>query len=224
MPLNFFISTILTATRGIRLKSNKNINLNKYFINILYMILQIFTQINCPILSDCYSIWIPCLRSESVEIDPIKTQKIFITHINAVEYCNQDLHGYKIYCIGPITESRLRSQGYLVERLADRASEVILPNEPITWLHGDTYSRDFSNHPNLISLQAYKTIVDEEAIDKLIYLEYKFLHIYSPKIIKAYESRCPTRKIHLYYTDSCKPNPNLYASITRFYPSTDKYL
>lgn len=188
------------------------------------MILQIFTQINRPNLADSYSIWIPCLRSESVEICPIQTPNIFITHINAVEYCNQDIHNYKIYCIGPITESRLIAQGYNVERLADRASDVVLPDEPITWLHGDTYSRDFSTHHNVIGLQDYKTVVDEEAIDRLVYLEYKFLHVYSPKVLCAYESRCPERKIHLYYTDSCKPNPDLYASLTRFYPSTDKYI
>ena len=187
------------------------------------MILQIFTQINRPNLTDQYSIWIPCLRSESVELCPIQTDSIFITHINAVRYSTQDLHKHKIYCIGPITEGRLRDQGYTVERLADRASDVKLPDEPITWLHGDTYSRDFSSYHNVTSLQAYSTEVDNESIDRLIYLEYKFLHVYSPKVLRAYESRNPQRKIHLYYTDSCKPNRDLYASITRFYPSTDKY-
>jgi len=188
------------------------------------MILQIFTQINRPNLPDQYSIWIPCLRSESVEICPIQTPSVFITHINAVKYCNQDLHQHKIYCIGPITESRLSDQGYTVERLADRASDVVLPDEPITWLHGDTYSRDFSPMPNVTSQQAYTTEIDEEAIDRLIYLDYKFLHVYSPKVLIAYERRNPERKIHLYHTDSCEPTRELYASITRFYPSTDKYI
>lgn len=188
------------------------------------MILQIFTQINRPNLSDQYSIWIPCLRCESVEICPIQTPSVFITHINAVKYCNQHLHQHKIYCIGPITESRLRDQGYTVERLADKASDVILPDEPITWLHGDTYSRDFSPMPNVISQQVYTTEIDEEAIDRLIYLDYKFLHVYSPKVLRAYEHRNPQRKIHLYYTDSCEPTRDLYASITRFYPGADKYI
>jgi len=187
------------------------------------MILQIFTQINRPNLIDSYSIWIPCLRSEPVEICPIQTPNIFITHINAVEHCNQDLHDHKIYCIGPITEGRLRDRGYNVHRLADKASDVVLPDEPITWLHGDTYSRDFSSHHNVTSLQDYATVVDEEAIDRLIYLDYKFLHVYSPKVLRAYENRNPIKRIHLYYTDSCKPTRDLYASITRFYPGADKY-
>ena len=187
------------------------------------MILQIFTQINRPNLTDSYSIWIPCLRSGPVELCPIQTNSIFITHINAITYANHDLHKHKIYCIGPITEGRLISQGYRVERLADKANDVVLPNEPITWLHGDTYSRDFSQIPNVTSQQSYTTEVDEESIDRLIYLDYKFLHVYSPKVLRAYEHRNPQRKIHLYHTDSCKPNRDLYASITRFYPDPDKY-
>ena len=55
------------------------------------MILQIFTQINRPNLADSYSIWIPCLRSEPVEICPIQTDSIFITHINSVKYSTKDL-------------------------------------------------------------------------------------------------------------------------------------
>lgn len=188
------------------------------------MILQIFTQLNRPNLTDQYSIWIPCLRSEPVELCPIQTESIFITHINAVKYSTQDLRKHKIYCIGPITEGRLQSQGYTVERLADKASDVILPDEPITWLHGDTYSRDFSPLPNVTSQQAYATEVDEEGIDRLVFLEYKFLHVYSPKVLIAYERRNPQRKIHLYYTDSCEPTRDLYASITRFYPGADKYI
>ena len=187
------------------------------------MILQIFTQINRPNLTDQYSIWIPCLRSEPVEFCPIQTDSIFITHINAIKYSTQNLYKHKIYCIGPITENRLRDLGYTVERLADRASDVVLPDEPITWLHGDTYSRDFSSYHNITSRQTYTTEVDEESIDRLIYLDYKFLHVYSPKVLRAYESRNPHRKIHLYHTDSCRPNRDLYASITRFYPDPDKY-
>lgn len=187
------------------------------------MILQIFTQINQPNLTDSYSIWVPCLRSKPVEICPIQTPTIFITHINAVEYCNQDLHDYKIYCIGPVTEGRLRDKGYNVQRLANKASDVVLPNEPITWLHGDTYSRNFSVYNNVTGLQNYVTLVDEEAIDKLIYLEYKFLYVYSPKVLRAYESRNPIQRIHLYHTDSCEPTIEFYASTTSFYPGYNKY-
>jgi len=187
------------------------------------MVIQIFTQINEPKLPNEYSIWIPCLRANSIlSIYPVTTDDVFITHTNAVYYYEGTLRNKHIYCIGPVTESQLRMDGYTVTRLADRASDVILPARPITWLHGDTYKRDFSQEPNVIAQQTYETIVDYKAVDRAVNLHAKFIYIYSPKVLKAFESRMTGCHFHLFCTDSCSPNNDLWRSITKFYPTHNK--
>jgi len=113
--------------------------------------------------------------------------------------------------------------GYTVTRLADRARDVVLPDEPITWLHGDTYKRDFSVEPNVQAQQTYETTVDYTAVDRAIHLQAKFVYIYSPKVLKAFEERISGTYLHLNCTDSCNPNSDLWRSITRFYPTDNKY-
>lgn len=188
------------------------------------MVIQIFTQINEPKLPNEYSIWIPCLRVNSIlSVCPIQTDSVFITHSNAVYYYEGTLRNKHIYCIGPITESQLRMDGYRVTRLADRARDVVLPDEPITWLHGDTYKRDFSLEPNVLAQQTYETTVDCAAVDRAIHSQAKFVYIYSPKVLKAFEERMSGIYLHLNCTDSCSPNSELWRSITRFYPTDNKY-
>lgn len=188
------------------------------------MILQVFTQINQPKLPDEYSIWVPCLTTNSIlSVCPIQTKSVFVTHINGVKYYEGNLKNKRIYCIGPVTEHTLLSQGYEVVKLADKANNVVLPDEPITWLHGDTYKRDFSIDENVTAQQVYETSVDYSALDYILHLQTKFIWIYSPKVLAAIEKKIKDYKMHLYCTDSCSPNVNLWRSVSRFYPTDTKY-
>jgi hypothetical protein len=177
---------------------------------------QIYTQMIDP----NKNIWIPCLESRAVDHTPVTTDAVLITHFNAIEYYNGKLLDKKIYCIGPKTQDRLLKSGFEdVVCLGLKASEAVIPDEPITWLHADSYARDFGSEHNVQALQVYEISVNLLNVEIALNIYPDRVWIYSQRVIEAFERTCRTDTIELMCTDSCKPNFTVWFNITSFYPS-----
>jgi hypothetical protein len=177
---------------------------------------QIYTQMTDP----NKNIWIPCLESQDVPHSPIHTDSVFVTHYNAVEHYCKSLLDHRIYCIGPKTEERLKSAGHdNVVNLGLKASDVTLPDEPITWLHSDAYARDFSLEHNVQAVQVYRIAVNIVNVELAVNICPDRVWIYSQRVIEAFEQSRRTETVELMCTDSCDPNNEVWFNVTRFYPS-----
>lgn len=187
--------------------------------------IQVFTQMIDPLLgADDSSFWVPCLSGRSVHHDPVETDAILITHINAIDFYGngeQALRNKRAYCIGPRTMRRLQERGYRnTFYLGDKATDAGVPTkEIITWLHGDSYARDFSSDANIVPMQVYALAVDLGAVRRIPSLSPDRIWVFSPKVLGAIESNIHTKWINLMCTDSCNPSVTSWKSIDRFYPS-----
>jgi len=177
---------------------------------------QIYTQMIDP----NKNIWIPCLESKGIAHNSVFTPSVLITHYNAIEHYDGSLLDRKIYCIGPKTKDRLIKAGFKdVVYLGLKASEAVLPDEPITWLHADSYARDFSLDENVQAVQVYEISVNLMNVEIALNICPDRVWIYSQRVIAAFERTCRTETVELMCTDSCEPNSEVWFNITRFYPS-----
>ena len=103
--------------------------------------------------------------------------------------------------------------------------KISIPETPCTWLHGNKYSRDFSKYVGVTAIQTYTSSLNEESLKTIYNFKNVFLskirniYVYSNQVLKALEE-IHLPKVILHYTESCNPNPNLWARINTFYPGT----
>ena len=184
--------------------------------------IQLYTQMMDPGTGpDDNTFWAPCLDVIPFHHDPVETDSILVTHINAIDACRAQLScSKKVYCIGPRTKDRLASRGFKnIVMLGKTASEAEIPlGEIITWLHGDSYARDFSVYPNIVPMQVYSLEVNINNIRRIPGICPDRIWVYSQKVVEALESEIMTRRMDLMCTDSCDPKPGAWKSVTRFYP------
>ena len=191
---------------------------------------DIYTQITEPNNLPFDTVWLPCLKTETVKHLKAWKQPIIITHIEAIkhyEYDYTELLDQYVYCIGNRTSDRLKEMNFTkVEMQGLFAKDIQIDSRPLTpctWLHGNKYSRDFSKYVGVTAIQTYTSSLNEESLKTIYNFKNVFLskirniYVYSNQVLKALEE-IHLPEVILHYTESCKPNSNLWAKTKSFYP------
>ncbi|SVA43561.1 uncharacterized protein METZ01_LOCUS96415 [marine metagenome] len=187
-------------------------------------IMEIYTQVNKPDWVHQKDIWLPCLRSASVDHKEAPKQSLLITHIKAIEhykYSLEPLFNEKVYCVGSKTYDKLNEMGFKSVEWRPRAEEIRIVSRnlgEITWLRGNKWARDFSHYQNVTTIQTYKTEPHKTNIKKVLKMSPDVLHVYSNQVLKEFEIRSwPTT--HLNYVQSADPDRGLWKSLKIFDPN-----
>lgn len=182
--------------------------------------MRVFTQSNVNHTIPDGDIWLPCVTTESVEHDPAVAQSLLITHIAAIQhyqYPLTELLGHHITCVGRHTAERLREMGFKKMRCCLSAAEVTI-TQPTTWLRGEIFHRDFSQEPNITTIQTYRSRLHEKNIQQLMQWNPEQIHVYSAQVLQQLEQRSWPHT-NLLTVPSAPASENLWHTVQLFDPN-----
>jgi hypothetical protein len=188
--------------------------------------MQVYTQIHRPSELNEDDVWIPCLKTFTVDHPPAPAQPLIITHIESINHYQHSLDpllAQKVYAVGAKTYDRLVAVGFEAKNIHWRhqADDLKLIREqlgPLTWLRGDKFSKDFSQVPEVTTIQTYQSQPDPNAIRQILKLEPDVIHVYSDAVLKELEIRswCHTQLRHV---QSADPDHSLWLKCDQFDPN-----
>ena len=192
--------------------------------------MKLYTQINKPKDLESDSLWLPCLKTETITHRKAWKQPLLLTHIEPIKHYDHnivELLNERVYCIGGRTYDRLKEMGFVnVEMHGLYAEDIKLTSRaltPCTWLHGDKFKRDFSKAVGVTAIQTYKSSLHEASLNRILTEEFVSLSeiwVYSSRVLEALETKSfPQATIH--HTESCYPNPEKWKKLTQFYPGEE---
>ena len=188
--------------------------------------MQVYTQITKPAELNGDDIWIPCMKTYTVDHDPAKPQGLIITHIESVNHYTHSLKkllDQRIYAVGSKTYDRLVELGFDENNIhwRHKADELKLMSKnvgPLTWLRGDKYARDFSKMPNVTTIQTYESRPDRDAVKKILKMDPKVIHVYQQSVLEELEVR-DWSHTKLRYVQSADPDKSLWLDCEQFDPN-----
>ena len=192
--------------------------------------MKLYTQINKPKDLPSDSLWLPCLKTETIPHRKAWKQPLLLTHIEPIKHYEHDiveLLNEKVYCIGGKTYDRLCEMGFTNVEMHGMSAEDIKLNSraltPCTWLHGDKFKKDFNKVLGDTAIQTYISSLEKRSLDKILTGEIGSLQelwVYSSLVLEALEVKSfPQVTIH--HTESCSPDPEKWASQIQFYPGEE---
>jgi len=191
--------------------------------------MKLYTQINQPSSMPKDAMWLPCLKTSTVQHRKAWKQSLLVTHFDPIKHYEYDiveLLNQKVYCIGSRTYDRLVNVGFTkVKMLGSYADDIKIQSTPAltpcTWLHGDKFARDFSNYTGVTAIQTYQSSLDETSLQRIRSLQkIRSLYVYSSRVLEALEVTDFTQT-KLFHTESCKPNADKWLETHSFYPGNE---
>ena len=128
----------------------------------------VYTQMTRPTELNEDDVWLPCMKTYTVDHDPAKPQGLIITHIESVNHYQHSLEpllDQKVLAVGAKTYDRLAELGFQNIEWRHKADELRIMNRdlgPLTWLHGDKYARDFGKVQFVDDVQTYESRPDKD--------------------------------------------------------------
>jgi len=189
--------------------------------------MQVYTQIVRPQELDEDDLWIPCLKTATVEHSSADAKSgLIITHIEAIKHYAHsltELLEQKVYAVGSKTYDRLVEAGFAENNIHWRhnANDLKLRSKntgPLTWLHGDKYARDFRAIPEVTAIQTYESKPDSNAIKQILKLEPDVIHVYSDSVLKELEIRNWSHT-KLKHVESAEPDRSVWLDCESFDPN-----
>ena len=184
----------------------------------------VYTQMTRPTELNEDDVWLPCMKTYTVDHDPAKPQGLIITHIESVNHYQHSLEpllDQKVLAVGAKTYDRLAELGFQHIEWRHKADELRIMNRdlgPLTWLHGDKYARDFGKVQFVDDVQTYESRPDKDAVKQLLKMDPDTIYVYSDAVLQELEVRNWSHT-KLKCTNSCNPDTTLWLDCDTFDPN-----
>ena len=184
----------------------------------------VYTQITRPNELNEDDVWLPCMKTYTVDHDPATPQGLIITHIESIKHYQHELEpllDQKVLAVGAKTYDRLAELGFKNIEWRHKAEELRIMGRDLgtlTWLHGDKYARDFSKMPNVTTIQTYESRPDRDAVKKILKMDPKVIHVYQQSVLEELEVR-DWSHTKLRYVQSADPDKSLWLDCEQFDPN-----